>query len=426
MNMLRPQADGRLQDMLGYACQEIEYYRTFFSTSETPKTNLVLSDFPLLTRQAVQQQHGSFLNSKYQSYPNIEYLLLKRSFGRSGVPLEVYWDSRDNVRSESCLWAYREDRFGITADEKCCVFRTAEYAGNKVMDNVPRRFSRDGKILSFSMRDLSSERLQACIDAIIAFEPIWMILPPSVALMLAENMTADRQSPPASLRYIELRGEACDMQTEDIIREAFCVRTAYVYATQATGAVAISCPQGHLHIFSENAAVEIIRNGKPVIGGEGDVCISSLQNRAMPLIRLKTGDRGMLQNISCSCGLSSPILRLTRARDCSFLTARSGRKISANLLRSLAEYTNEEVSRCLAHIQFRQTGSGSIDAFLGVKPAFSGWEEETARIFLEKIQDTELGQMQWNFVFANPCSCGNPEVEEQPFFELLEGGSNGS
>lgn len=421
MYTLGEQADRGLQDFLFYAARETEYYRELISSRKELVDNLKLSDFPLLTRHTVQRERSHFLCGRYQRYPDIEYVLMKRSFGFSGIPLEIYWDSRDDSRSQACLWEYRKKRFGITQDEKCCVFRTAEYAGNKIMDNMPKRLSGDGKTLSFSIRNMSPERLQWCMDTIQEFAPAWMSLSPSIALMLAENMAANRRTPWPGLRYIELCGEMLNAETQTIIRDTFQVQTGNVYASQAMGAIAASCEYGHLHIFQENVVVEAIRDGKPVMDEEGDIYITSLQNTAMPLIRMETEDRGVLQTEPCPCGQPAPVLRLSQGRKPGFITTESGRKVSAHVLRSMAEYTNEEISRCMAHIRFRQNDNGHMDAVLGVKPAFYGWKKETARIFKERIEDSELRQMQWNFIFTNLCESDDTEIGVHPFFESREG-----
>ena len=442
MYTLGEQAEKRLQDILMRAVHETEYYREIFSAHKEQMKNLKLSDFPLLTRQDVQRERSHFLCDKYQRYPDIDYLLMKRSFGISGEPLEVYWDSRDEKRSEAFLWEYRKRRFNITAEDKCCIFRTAEYAGNKIMDIMPKRLSRDRKVLSFSMHDLSPERLQWCWEMILEFHPLWMSLPPSIARMLAENITENHQPLPSSLRYMELYGESFDTDEEAAIRDTFHVQTGSIYATQASGVIAASCEHGHLHIFPENVIVEVIRDGKPVMDEEGDIYITSIQNTAMPLVRLKTGDQGILQSSPCSCGQPSPVLRLTRKRKCDFITTAFGRKLSAFVLRSLAEYTNEEVSRCLAHIRFKQNDCDRMDVIMRMKPAFAGWGQETARVFQEKVKDSELNQMQWNFSYENlrekyesklsylplwqvqdlPCrGKDETQMEEHLFFEPWEG-----
>ena len=421
MYILAEQAEKRLQEILLQAVHETEYYRRFFFAHKEQMKNFKLSDFPLLTRQAIQWERSNFLCNKYQRYPDIDYLLLKRSFGILGNPLEIYWDSRDDERSHSFLWEYRKKRFDITADEKCCIFRTAEYAGNKIMDIISKRLSRDGKVLSFSMQNLSPERLRWCWDVILEFNPSWIVIPPGVALMLAENIETENQPLPSKLRYIELYGESFDLDEEAAIRNMFHAQIGNIYATQASGVIAASCEHGHLHIFPENIIAEVIRDGKPVMDEEGYIHVTSLQNTAMPLIRLNTDDCGILQSEHCMCGQESPVLRLTRKRKCNFIINSSGRKISAFLLRSLAEYTNEEVSRCLAHIRFKQNGCDSMDVILCTKPAFSGWSQETARVFREKLEDPELEQMQWNFIYENLCETDEKQIEEHLFFESWEG-----
>lgn len=368
------------------------------------------------TRQNIQRGHKCFLNSRYQRYPDIERLVMKRSFGLCGIPLEIYWDSRDEKRAQAALWEFRRERYGITVDDKCCIFCTAVYAGNKIMDYMPKFLSWDKKKLLFSLYDLSQEWMKTCMDEIFTFNPVWMRLAPSVAVMLAEIMVSNRLLPPPALRYIELSGEMLDEKTERMIRDAFHAQTSNVYATKEMGPIAASCEQGNLHIFSENVEIQVIRDGKPVWDEEGEIYITSLQNKAMPIVKMKTGDRGILRSSSCYGGQKVPELQLTVSRECSFITTASGRKISALMLRSMAEYTNEEMSRCLAHIQFRQTANDSMDVILGVKPAFSGWEKEVARVLLSRIQDSEVKQMQWNYIFANPRTSEKNEIEKEPFF----------
>ncbi len=385
---------------------------------EKQMKSLQLSDFPLQNRQTIQQQHGHFLNERYLRYPDIEHILVKHSFGVSGIPLDVYWDRRDDSRAQDALWTFRKELADITVDDKCCVFCTAQYAGNKIMDYMPKRLSWDKNILSISMRDLSSDQLKGCLDDIVAFDPVWMCLSPSIALMLEKAMESFGQLNLPSLRYIELSGEMLDEYTESVIRNTFHVQIANVYATKETGPIAVSPTYGDMQIFPSNTVVEVICDGKPVMDKEGDIYLTSLQNNAMPIIRMKTGDRGILRSSHRSCGCETSVLRLTGGRNCKFITTTSGRKISALVLRSMAEYANEEVSRCLSFIRFKQTGYMGMDVILGVKPAFSGWEDEIARVLYRQISDSELKQMQWNFVFVEPDSAEALQMEEQPFFEV--------
>ena len=75
----------------------------------------------------------------------------------------------------------------------------------------------------------------------------------------------------------------------------------------------------------------------------------------------------------------------------------------------------------MANIQFRQTAIDSMDVILGVKPAFSGWGEEAARVLRSQIKDQELQHMKWNFIFVDSDMSGESELEEEPFFAICEG-----
>ncbi|WP_432738329.1 DVU_1553 family AMP-dependent CoA ligase [Maridesulfovibrio sp. FT414] len=70
-------------------------------------------------------------------------------------------------------------------------------------------------------------------------------------------------------------------------------------------------PDSGMHLREPDFFVEIIdpKTGKPVPDGEkGEIVISTLSRRAMPLIRYRTGDVGSIKADACSCGL--PLRRL--------------------------------------------------------------------------------------------------------------------
>jgi len=67
------------------------------------------------------------------------------------------------------------------------------------------------------------------------------------------------------------------------------------------------------HLFDDMYYIEILYEGtnEPVAYGDsGELIITSLFNRFMPLIRFKTGDKVRLLNTQCRCGNSSPIFEL--------------------------------------------------------------------------------------------------------------------
>ena len=77
-----------------------------------------------------------------------------------------------------------------------------------------------------------------------------------------------------------------------------------VYGTGELGMVAAGCGRSRgLHVFDDLFVVEILRDGRVVPPGQvGQVTITDLSNRAMPIVRYEVGDVGSLVDEPCPCG----------------------------------------------------------------------------------------------------------------------------
>jgi phenylacetate-CoA ligase len=78
------------------------------------------------------------------------------------------------------------------------------------------------------------------------------------------------------------------------------------YGSREVGDIASEC-ESHdgLHVFPRGCYVEIVdEDGHPLPKGmEGDILVTSLANKAMPLVRYAIGDRGILsEDETCACG----------------------------------------------------------------------------------------------------------------------------
>ena len=80
------------------------------------------------------------------------------------------------------------------------------------------------------------------------------------------------------------------------------------------------------------APVVVVEEGRPCAVGEvGDLLVTTLNNRAMPLIRYRIGDRGMLLEGGCPCGRGLPLMQVAEGRISDSFTAPSGRRVSGVL-----------------------------------------------------------------------------------------------
>lgn len=83
------------------------------------------------------------------------------------------------------------------------------------------------------------------------------------------------------------------------------------YGTREVGDIACMCECGiGLHVNPYTHHVEVLRqDGTPCERGEpGEIVVTCLSNKAMPLLRYKIGDTGVMATGGCNCGRAWPLL----------------------------------------------------------------------------------------------------------------------
>jgi phenylacetate-coenzyme A ligase PaaK-like adenylate-forming protein len=92
------------------------------------------------------------------------------------------------------------------------------------------------------------------------------------------------------------------------------------------GVMASECPRRQLHVDSSMLAMEVIDdqgNLRPP-GQAGELVATGIRNRAMPLLRYRTGDVGALEYDGCACGSREPRLVALAARQITCFRLPSG------------------------------------------------------------------------------------------------------
>ena len=125
-------------------------------------------------------------------------------------------------------------------------------------------------------------------------------------------------------------GELLDGSARGLLATAFEAPIYDIYGTSETKEIAWECPQGGMHLNNDVVRLEVLDDsGRSLPAGEeGNLVATLLVNRAMPLFRYLTGDRGALLSGTCSCGRSSPLLGVVTGRASDVLVLRGGQRIS--------------------------------------------------------------------------------------------------
>jgi phenylacetate-CoA ligase len=130
-------------------------------------------------------------------------------------------------------------------------------------------------------------------------------------------------------KFINSNSELLTEPIREYIESVFGCPVYNEYSSFEVHSIATECSKKEMHIHMDNNILEVIKDGEQVGPGEkGEIVVTNLRNQAMPFIRYRTGDIGVLSDEQCSCGRGLPLLEMIEGRKDEFLHLPSGGKIS--------------------------------------------------------------------------------------------------
>ncbi|HHH13737.1 MAG TPA: phenylacetate--CoA ligase family protein [Thiolapillus brandeum] len=191
------------------------------------------------------------------------------------------------------------------------------------------------------------------------------------------------------------------------ISQVFGCPVANGYGGRDAGFIAHACPEGGMHITAEDLIVEIVdREGRVLPPGEsGEIVVTHLATRDFPFIRYRTGDVGILDERTCSCGRGLPLLKEIQGRTTDFIVARDGTVLHGlaliYVLRDLpgvAEFKIVQESLDLTRVQIVRGPEYSADAEAQIREVFRkrlGAEVEIDIEYVERIEAEKSGKFRY-------------------------------
>ena len=170
------------------------------------------------------------------------------------------------------------------------------------------------------------------VDEITAYDPQFLRSYPTILEEICKEVI-ERDVQGLNIRLVVSSGEHLDDHTRTLIHEALGAEVFERCGAREAGNVFNECAQHQgYHTNAELNVVEITRDGKAVALGEaGEVTVTNLENRAMPIIRYSLEDIGVLVGGDCSCGNCAPRMRLTEGRTKDRIWLPDGRRIPATV-----------------------------------------------------------------------------------------------
>lgn len=386
----------KIQEIVNYAYKNVQYYRDRSDSVNGVLTEKEWQNIPILTKNEVVMNQDSLIsNPSIIKYINNQ-LRIEHTSGSTGKCLEVLWEEGDYQRSLLPLYIRRIKYHGIHPDDKLCFFYTVR---SKEKEDV--EFVEKNQTLAFSKSNLNAKKMLEIYDKMKRFEPAWILGQPSVLLLLADTIVENRLEPIFSIKYIELTGEMLFPATRKRIEDVFKCQIANHYGTIEVSSIAYECPCGNLHL-TDSTYTEIIDSEGNVQrdGKEGEVCVTSLVNKAMPLIRYNIGDKAIISSGNeCKCGSSNKILKLTTGRINDYISTRTGERVNSYIFVRAIEIVNHIFPQAIKQFQIVQDDYLHFSIIFAIDNDYNS--KDISELFVRSVWQNELKQAIYHFEFVH-------------------------
>ncbi len=251
------------------------------------------------------------------------------SSGSTGEPFRVYYDPR--------AWATLKILVKLRARRACGTQPTDRVA---LLDVVPPTSAQRRPAARVARISILQPAVTVAAE-LAAFGPDTVYGLPSALLEVAEELAA--RGVRLRVRRVFTSGELLRPAVRDAIADAFGARVFDIYGSSETKEIAWECRNGGMHVNADVVRLEVLDDvSRPVPDGvEGNLVATLLVNRAMPLLRYRTGDRGSLLAERCGCGHSFPLLGVVTGRRADVMVLAGGRRVSPYALTCAMEQVGD-------------------------------------------------------------------------------------
>lgn len=228
----------------------------------------------------------------------------KTTSGSTGQPVTV-WKNRDAIaRERAATWrAYGWAGISVAAPQGLLWGQPLTVSGRlraRSLDFLANR-------LRLSMFGVTESEMEEFHRKLLSFHPKYLYGYVSAISAFVRYLKSVRKNLPDSVAALVTTSELLDDATRAYLTDATGLPVFNEYGCGEVGSIAHDCEHGRLHIMSDNVVLECLPD--PALPDDlGHLAVTDLFNLAMPLIRYRLGDLGLLSSEPCPCGRPYPIL----------------------------------------------------------------------------------------------------------------------
>lgn len=365
---------GQMRALLEHAYANVPYYRRLMSAADLrPDDVHSQADWhklPLLTKDLVRQHKEELIAT------NIRHRTLATNTGGStGRPLELYWE-RGRTRSLERAFMWRQWLWaGFRYGERTAILRGQRVKGELwVYDPIDKHLFLNAYNISESAAELLVKKLRD-------FRPVSIQAYPSILTILSLWMKKHQQPPIEGVKTLLCGSENLYPEQKRLFQEVFNARVYSWYGHGESCCLAGYCEQEDLyHVYSEYGYMELVSPDGTVLpwteGQRGEIVGTSLINNAMPFIRYRTGDIGVVGPPQCSCGRCYRLLARVEGRQQEYIVTADGRAIA---LTGLVFGLHWHAFARIRQLQLVQDKPGEVLVRIARDPDFTSMDEREIR-----------------------------------------------
>jgi phenylacetate-CoA ligase len=300
----------RLERLLHHAWRHTDYYRDVLESCGAVRDGNVnldrFEDIPFLTKHIIRTQ-GERLRARQM--PDGRLAHMSNSSGTTGERIRFPQDNI-HVAVNIATRIYQFGMVGKRLGER--EMKIWGHEGDLTKGTTGVRARVENLVYNRKFQAawiLSEHRIKEIIDDINAWRPqlLWRFRDGIDAVAKHINSHGLSVHRPGA---IVLGGSTVYPFMVKTIEQAFQAPVLSAYGSREVGGIACECleKKGH-HIATNFALIEAIDvDGRTVMEQDAELAVTGLMSYAMPFIRYRLGDRGLLTKRQCTCGRTFPLL----------------------------------------------------------------------------------------------------------------------
>ncbi|MGD8457108.1 MAG: hypothetical protein PVF83_12045 [Anaerolineales bacterium] len=396
----------RLKKMLAYAGKSTPYYRELFANIGFDPQNVQsvndIRHIPVLTKDIIFSRQEELLAESFDG-PTIT----NHTSGTTGTALKFVLSEEAHQRHYACLW-FHYGWAGFQRGDRLATFAGHPVAAVEGSNPSYWLLDQNENELMFSSYHVSPDTISSYVQALRDFKPAIIRGYPNIIYLLAHYLLDNKEIiiyPKGIFTY----GETTFDHQREAIEKAFGCPVYSSYGNGEHMGHLLQCREGNFHEIPDTAVIEVLNpDGEPAQPGEtGELVVTSLINKAMPMIRYQVGDMGVKTTGACKCGRTSPIFKEITGRTVDYIITPDGRHLRsfASLFFSTynireAQAIQEEIDRITIKIVPRPGYSeGDEKVFLDKARKFLGDEMHIELKIVDEIPRTAQGK--YRLVISN-------------------------